>query len=208
MARVCVYIDGFNLYYRALKGTPYRWLNPMGLAQRLLRPGDVIEGLRYFSARVSSRAGDQDAPRNQQIYFSALRTLPNLDIHLGRFLTKTKKRPLVSDPRKFVEILDTEEKGSDVNLAVHLLHDAWRGRFDAALVFSQDTDLIEPIRLVCKELAKPVGLVWLDGRQPNRDMAAAAGFVRHISQADLTAAQFPARLQGPGGKSIEKPQGW
>ena len=33
-----------------------------------------------------------------------------------------------------------EEKGSDVNVAAHLLNNAWKGRFDAAAVASSDTD--------------------------------------------------------------------
>jgi hypothetical protein len=28
-----LYIDGFNLYYSAVKGTPLRWLNPLTDAQ-------------------------------------------------------------------------------------------------------------------------------------------------------------------------------
>ena len=31
-----VYIDGFNLYYGSLKGTPYKWLNPRSMVQALL----------------------------------------------------------------------------------------------------------------------------------------------------------------------------
>ena len=34
--RTNVYIDGFNLYYRALRRTPYRWLDVRRLAQLLL----------------------------------------------------------------------------------------------------------------------------------------------------------------------------
>jgi len=49
-----------------------------------------------------------------------------------------------------------EEKGSDVNLACHLVNDAWAGRFDAAVVISNDTDLVEPIRIVTQELKKNV----------------------------------------------------
>jgi hypothetical protein len=46
------------------------------------------------------------------------------------------------------QIFAMEEKGSDVNLAVHLVNDAWAGRFDAAVVVSNDTDLVVPIRIV------------------------------------------------------------
>ena len=52
------------------------------------------------------------------------------------------------------EVHTMEEKGSDVNLAVHLLNDAWRGLFDAAVVISNDTDLVTPIRMVTMERKK------------------------------------------------------
>ena len=31
-----VYIDGFNLYYGALKGTPYKWLDLEALCRKLM----------------------------------------------------------------------------------------------------------------------------------------------------------------------------
>lgn len=206
--RVHVYVDGFNLYYRALRGTHYKWLNPVALARRVLAPTDTVEMLRYFTARVRARAVDPDAPRRQQIYLNALATIPETRCHFGRFLAKTKMRPLVANPAQFVEVHDTEEKGSDVNLAVHLLNDAWRDRFDAALVMSQDTDLAEPIRMVSTDLNLPVGLVWLDGGRPNGALANAASFVRHINSTDLAASQLPNPLVRPDGTVITKPAGW
>jgi hypothetical protein len=62
LMRVCVYVDGFNLYYRALKSSRHKWLNLVKLSKRLLDPADAIEMVRYFTARVSPRAGDPDAP--------------------------------------------------------------------------------------------------------------------------------------------------
>ena len=54
MAKVNVYIDGFNLYYGALRGTPYKWLDLARLCQALL-PSDTIQEIKYFTARVSAR---------------------------------------------------------------------------------------------------------------------------------------------------------
>src|SRR5712691_4425208 len=54
VAKVNVYIDGFNLYYGALKGTPYKWLDLGRLCQALL-PSDTIQEIKYFTARVSAR---------------------------------------------------------------------------------------------------------------------------------------------------------
>jgi hypothetical protein len=205
--RAFVYVDGFNLYYRALKNTPFKWLNLAALARRLLDATDTVECVRYFTARVRARSGDPGAPRRQQILFNALATESSVAFHYGRFLTKTKMRPLVSTG-KFVEIHDTEEKGSDVNLAVHLLNDGWHGRYDVALVLSQDTDLIEPLRIASKELHKIVGLVWLDGRRPDPYLVAASSFVRHLSRADLAAAQFPNPIVRPDGTALFKPATW
>lgn len=206
--RVYVYVDGFNLYYRALKRTPLKWLDPVRLAKRVLTPEDSVERLRYFTARVSARAGDAGAPRRQQIYLSALGSLPPVRIHYGAFLAKTKWRPLADGSGQFVRIHDTEEKGSDVNLASHLLNDAFRDRFDTALVMSQDTDLAEPIRMVSADLQLPVGIVWLDGRQPNGKLRAAATFVRHISRSDLTASQLPNPVTKADGAEVFKPEDW
>ena len=109
--RARVYLDGFNLYYRLLKFSPYKWCNFKLLAEQLLSPDDRVEKLRYFTADVSPRAGDLDAPVRQATFFRALKTVPEIEIHKGSFLTKTIKRPLVSDPSRMVEVHDTEEKG-------------------------------------------------------------------------------------------------
>jgi hypothetical protein len=203
--RAHVYVDGFNLYYRALKDTPHKWINLAALAQRLLDPADTVEMVRYFTARVSARAGDPNAPRRQQILFQALQTIPNIKFHYGKFLPKKKWRPLVATGR-YVEIHDTEEKGSDVNLAVHLINDGWHRRFDVALVLSQDTDLIEPIRIATQELGLTVGIVQLDGGVPNKHRA--ASFVRHLNKADLAASQFPNPIVRADGTRIHKPATW
>lgn len=51
--RTFIYIDGFNLYYRALKGTPYKWLNLKIMASHLLQPHHQIIKIKYFTAIVS-----------------------------------------------------------------------------------------------------------------------------------------------------------
>jgi uncharacterized LabA/DUF88 family protein len=206
--RAYVYVDGFNLYYRGLKGTQHKWLNVALLAQDLLELGDHVVAIRYFTADVSPRSGDPDAPNRQQAYLRALRTLPAVTIHKGRFLPKTKKRPLVSDPTKYVEVHDTEEKGSDVNLASHLLNDAFNDRFDVALVISQDSDLCEPMRMVCKELGKIVVIGWLEASAPGKRYRAVSNVIRHATSAMLGRTQFPDPVIGRGGALIRKPATW
>lgn len=206
--RVGVYVDGFNLYYRALRRTDFKWLDISRLATEILIETDHIEFIRYFTAMVSPRAGDDSAPVRQEAYLRALRTIPNLTIHNGRFLPKTKVRPLVSNPSEYVEVHDTEEKGSDVNLASHLLNDAFRDRFDAALVVSQDTDLCEPLRMVKHDLGKTIGIVWSENTQPGKRHKKVSDFIRHANSSILRRSQFPDPVIGKGGMRISKPGVW
>ena len=138
-----VYIDAFNLYYGCLKGTPNRWLD-LDLLCRLLLPSYAVNRIRYFTANVESRPGDPGQQQRQQAYLRALLTIPNLSIHFGSFLTNAVRLPLVEPQpglRRTVEVWRTEEKGSDVNLATHLLVDAFRGEYETAVVISNDSDL-------------------------------------------------------------------
>ena len=86
--RTIVYIDGFNLYYGALRGTPYKWLDLARLCRALL-PSDTIQEIKYFTARVSARPSKPTSAHDQGLYIRALRTLPNLTIKYGHFLTHT-----------------------------------------------------------------------------------------------------------------------
>ena len=98
-----------------------------------------------------------------------------------------------------------EEKGSGVNLAAHLLNDAWKGLFDAAAVISNDTDLVTPIRMVTAERRKPVIIVCPSRWQIAPKLRQAVSHVRHIRVTQLKAAQFPDTLASSG---IRKPAGW
>ena len=208
--RTFVYVDGFNLYYRALRGTPYKWLDLRALATSLLDPANDILTIRYFTARVSGRT-DPEEPARQQAYLNALKTIPGVSIHHGRFLTKTKRRPLADadgGAGDFVTVHDTEEKGSDVNLAAHLINDGWQDRYDVAVVISQDTDLLEPLRMVKDEINKPIGLIWCDGKDVGKNMRRVSSFVRHITPHRLSASQLPTPIMGTNGHLIYKPPSW
>ena len=205
-----VYVDGFNLYYRALRNTKFKWLNLEALVQGLLDPENEVRQIRYFTAPVTGKP-DPGAPVRQQRYIQALSTLSCVSVHQGNFLTRPKMRPLVHpapDGPTHVKIWNTEEKGSDVNLATYLIHDAWRNLFDVAVVLSQDTDLIEPVRIVRDEIGKSVGIVVLDGKAPGK-LSRFGSFVRHITSSRLAAAQFPETLTfGQKGKTVTRPIEW
>ena len=156
-----LYVDGFNLYYRLLKSNAgTKWLDLEELGTRLF-PSDQIVTVRYFTALIKP-LDDPRAPARQQVYLRPLKTLPNCMIHYGYFQLETKRRflknPIAGRP-KTVEVVLPEEKGSDVNLAIELLVDAFNDRFDMAAIVTNDADLAEPIRVVEHDLGLPVTVI-------------------------------------------------
>lgn len=204
-----VYIDGFNLYYGCLKGTPYKWLDLDALCRRLL-PKHRIGRIRYFTAIVSARPDDPSGPDRQRIYLRALETFPYVSVHLGHFLTNRVRMPLAA-PRpggpRTVEVIKTEEKGSDVNLATYLLVDAFRKDCEAAVVITNDSDLREPIRVVRHELRLPVGVVNPHpARFRSRDLLDVT-FFKQLRPPILATCQLPDVLTDQHG-TIHKPATW
>lgn len=203
--RTNVYIDGFNLYYGCLQRTPYRWLDLYGLAKRLL-PSHEIAEVHYFTARVK---GDPRAEAHQGAYLRAL-ALTGVTIVEGHFLRHQTRMPNAAPPPATVSVWKTEEKGSDVNLATHLLRDAFRERAEQFLVVTNDSDLATPIRVVRSELQVPVGValpVSNPGRQPSVQLREVSTFVREIRKPALAAAQLPDSLSA-NGVTVVKPRGW
>ena len=94
------YIDGFNLYYGCLKGTPYRWLDLSALCGRLLRDDSEVVAIKYFTAKVSPRAGNPHHAQRQQAYIRALETIAVLSVRYGHFITRPAMRKLVNPPRR------------------------------------------------------------------------------------------------------------
>jgi hypothetical protein len=226
--RAVFYIDGFNFYYRRTKRQPqYKWLNMKALADLLVPPGTTVAKVNYYTAPVSGKI-DHDAPRRQQALLAALRTVPEITIYHGRFLYSEKWAGLVHPPRakpepyswaqpapEVVYVKKTEEKGSDVNLGVHLVRDGFRDTYDVAYVITNDTDLVEPIRIVVEEIARPVCIVApsrarkaSDGPMPAPSLAAVASFVHYIDDRELAAAQFPETILREGMPPIRRPATW
>ena len=205
-----LYVDGFNLYYRALKDTPFRWLDLWKLAETLF-PQDTINRVCYFTARLDARPGNPSQPQRQQAYLRALATLPGLVIHYGAFRSGIKRRPL-AEPLPglptHVLIRDSEEKGSDVNLATRLLVDGFKGEYQQAVVVSNDADFAGAMRYVRDDLGLRVTLVNPDPRNTSpRDLSMAATYVRRLWKSHLRSSQLPDTLVDSVGV-VTKPAGW
>ena len=205
--KTILYIDGFNSYYGPCRLFGVRWVNPLAVAEHLL-PNHEFVRVRYFSALVKSDLSGSNKVNRQRIYLRALKTLPNLEIQLGIFLQSVKTMPKhpVSEPPETVNVLKTEEKGSDVNLATALLLDAFEDAMECAVVVSNDSDLLGPIQVVRSRFHKQVGIINPQKR-PSRALMDSVDFMRQIRRGVVENSLFPENLTDSTG-IFHKPPDW
>lgn len=196
--------------------------------------GATVDRVVFCTARISG-ADNPSAARDQDVYLHALTAVGAVDviefgIYVNRVVTSplarrdAKGRPVlitsawpvmvqdasgnqVIDARFMVSVARREEKGSDVNVASHLLLDLLHGRIDAAVVISNDSDLafpaarardLVPLGLINPTRGYPAGAL---NDQPTR--GAGGHWWYQLRPADLTVAQLP----DPAGTYV-KPAGW
>lgn len=209
--KVNVYVDGFNLYYGALRNTAgSKWLDLGALARFLLGKHEV-QHIRYFTAKVRAMPHDPQQPQRQQAYLRALDTIPNLTIHYGHFACHPDVRRLtrpLADGTSEVEVYLTSEKGSDVNLASYLLLDAQACDVDAVAIITNDSDLCTPIAMARDFFKRFVFVFDPNQRQQmSRQLADVATSYRRLRPSAFTANQFPPLLTDDHG-TITCPAGW
>lgn len=159
---------------------------------------------------MTARPNDVDKPNRQQIYLRALRTIPNLAIILGHFLEHEIMMPIanpIPGGQKYIKVIKTEEKGSDVNIAAHMIHDGHKGDYEVAVVLSNDSDLVEPIKIVRQELKLPVIVLNPIPAHPSHEIQKYATFMKPIRRKVLSVSQFPDHMQDRTGK-FHKPPTW
>ncbi len=160
---------------------------------------------------LDARPSNPGQPRRQLVYLRALATLPGLDVYYGSFRSGVKRRPLAEPvPGLPAQVLikDSEEKGSDVNLATRLLVDGFNGEYQQAVVVSNDADFAGAMRYVRDVLGLRVTLVNPDHRNASpRDLSTSATYVKRLWRSHLRSSQFPDTLTDSVG-AITKPVGW
>ena len=233
--KVRFYIDGFNLYNGCLKDTPYRWLDYHALCQKILddlpEKDCAIDKVKFFTAKLVNRGGakadEHRGKRRRQIeYLNLLKALGKsgdvIRVIEGRYdmwprkLLRLDEQNEVSGKR--VRILHLEEKRSDVNLAVQLVRDAYRGKFDAAVVVSEDSDLQEAVRVVTEEIGRKVFVVNPNCRRTDETCCKKYGqeLVKHASHErafvvrdeHLEHSRLPDTVMRVGGGKFVMPKDW
>ena len=206
--RTSVYIDGFNFYYGQLKSSPWKWLDLPELFDHVLGPQNVVTKVKYFTARVQPTPTDPNVHIRQDTYFRALNHhCPRVEVQYGHFLRHKVRMEHAKPPPDRVEVWKNEEKGSDVNLALHVLNDAWRNDYDCAVIVSNDSDLAEALRLVKAQHNKAIGLITPGAptRKTSMQLKKHADIMRTIRESALRKAQLPIAIPST---NIRKPEHW
>ena len=215
--RTRVYVDGFNFDYAAFakgrgKHAAFRWLDLPRFFDAVLPDLDITH-MRYFTAKVRPapwKPTDFANAARQERYLRAIASLPRTTVHEAKFSTWEVTRHLagpVGVEPTYVTVWDTKEKGSDVSLASYMLVDGFKGLYNAAIVVSDDSDLLDPVRLVRSELGLKVGVVRVRVHRASV-FRAEVDFVRSVRRWHFATCQLPAVVDLPGGGVIRKPSGW
>ncbi len=199
--RVTVYVDGFNLYFGMLDGgfLNCKWLDISKLVKSSLSANQQLVDIKYFTSRVTNNPGKQ---RRQTLYLEALDTT-GIKIIYGLYKSKDVE---CNNCGHIWQI--SNEKMTDVNIATHLLIDAFKDKYDTAILISGDSDLVPPIQSVHSNFPAKAVSVFFPPARHNNSVAAAARGSMILGRKKLNDNQFPDEIEKPDGYKIIKPTEW
>ncbi len=199
--RTIVYVDGFNLYF-GIKSNGWRkyyWLDIWEMGNKLAK-GRQLESVKYFTADIGGPGGKV---QRQQTFLNALQVhTPQLEIIKGKYLRKTL------DCHHCLRTIHlNEEKMTDVNIATHLLNDAWKDRFDLAIVVSGDSDLVPPISTVKAEFPQKRVVVAFPPKRSSFHLKQTTTTF-YINERVFKKSQMPDVVIKPDGSQLRRPGSW
>ncbi|MFM9965725.1 MAG: NYN domain-containing protein [Planctomycetaceae bacterium] len=212
--RVIAYIDGFNLYFglREARLRHCYWLNVAALVGNLLKPHQQLLRTRYFTSRLSGPPAGNTSPwavalhqkrKRQSEFLDALGSIPQLDIHLGKYLAKPANCRACGSTWTI-----HEEKMTDVNIATELLTDAFQDQFDTALLVSADSDLVPPVESIRRLFPAKRVVVAFPPQRSSKDLLKSASAWLRIHETTLKKSQLPDPVILPNGFSLSRPKEW
>jgi uncharacterized LabA/DUF88 family protein len=203
MIRVISYIDGFNIYHaiddmcRAAGGNLHhlKWIDLRKLTLVFTDPAvHEVVAVKYFSAYATWRPKRHE---RHQIYVKAL-AASGVEPILGQFKEKDIYCPECKLTHK-----GHEEKESDVNIAVHLISDAYNDRFDQAFIVTRDSDLSGPVRYIRSQFPKKrVKIIAPPQRGHSKELWALANTRASISKEHLEKCLLPETVVDKDGAQV------
>ena len=199
--RVIAYIDGFNLYFGMLDAglMDYKWLNIRQLVQNLVKETQELVAIKYFTSKVTN---DPAKTNRQRTYIEALESV-GVDVIYGLYQSDT-----IECRKCFNKWIKFNEKMTDVNIATHILIDAYEDKYDAAMLISGDSDLVPPIKAIHENFHdKRVFVAFPPNRYNNSVKINAKGSLI-IGNGKIKSSQFPEKVLNKWGYELLKPNYW
>lgn len=202
MQKVITYIDGFNLYFglKTAYGRKYHWLDLEKLSQSLLKPEQELVAVKYFTSRVH---GYPSKIKRQETYLEALGTSPFCHIYFGQFLVNDHTCPECGN----VEHIPSE-KMTDVNIATHMLVDAFENSFDVAILISGDSDLSGPVKELNRLFPSKKVVVAFPPQRVSFELKQIAHAYFMIGRSKFDQSQFPDVVTKPDGYKLKRSSSW
>jgi len=227
--RTAFFVDGYNLYYGALHGSPYKWLDLPAILSHILQaqnPACETASVHYYTSPVIARLATRGQASNdaQSRYIRALQT-KGVTVVLGNHRLARGFAPRFVKGQKAsrsdqVAIWQLEEKETDVNLALGMYRAACQAeplQIGQIVLVSGDTDLAPALAAIRTDFAQLALGVIVPHRSENGELAREAPgslklhshwIRRSISDTELAACQLPPKVPLPKKPAIIKPDYW
>lgn len=165
MSRVCVFIDGSNLYFALKRNNKMTRVDYYQLSLALAGDSRKLVRTYYYNAVFDTTHFSEKA-KSQQSFFDSLDRTPYLELRLGRIIQNREGHRM--------------EKGVDVLMAGDMVYYAARNFYDTAIVVTEDQDFSPAMNLV-KEMGKQVELAVFPDAQ-SREMIRAADKIVNLEE--------------------------
>lgn len=199
--RVIVYVDGFNLYFGMMDAglDNCKWLNIDKLVRSYLTPNQELIAIKYFTSRINNNPQKQ---KRQITYLEAIETT-GIKIIYGLYKAKYIECDNCGHNWNIAN-----EKMTDVNIATHLLIDAFEDNYDTAILVSGDSDLVPPIKAVHQKFPVKTVSVFFPPKRHNNTVAGSAKGSLVIGKKRLVDSQLKDTIVKEDGYVLKKPIEW
>lgn len=228
--RTAAFVDGYNLFYGLLAGTPWKWLNLPALLSHICRvqnPASHIHCINYFTSSVLPHLASRGvASRHaQDTYIRALKA-NGVSVFYGRHRLEYALAPrfvsksVPASRLDKVGIWELKEKETDVNIAVSIYRtlslQKITNRSDniqQVVLISADTDMTPALKAVREDFPElTIGIILPHRQGIERaipgSLANNCHWVRRtVSAEELSAHQFPDKVPTHKKPAI-KPDYW
>ena len=211
--RCTIYVDGFNWYFGIFQHHPeWKWLNVQSFFEALRLDEDVV-AVKFFTAMVDPLKHVSTRRDRQKRYMRALGTLPKVKIILGKYQERTVTCR-AHDCMRRLEYQVPEEKKTDVNMAVNVLEDAFRGLTDSMVIVSGDSDLEPAVEWVRRNYPQIKITVYIPVLEDEREERRNHNYHRMgvtckpLPLADIPRHFLPATVRVNENETITRPDEW